>query len=242
MNAFAPGWFVPLSGEDADKSIWERSLKPPFDPWCERIIRSETSYFGIRSSAFNHMTDAQEVRDKAISLVMQMNGAFRLCDDALPLMVDSVIQIDASGKFHHAMFAEAGHIKLRGFAITATAEVRNADGSIPPPPPPQRSEVQRWAQLAESNEDVADMLIFASRGDSWFDIYKALELARSIAGSQRKLETLLGQSSKKYENLRRTANFYRHAREKQPPVMVTLTDAQPLLAFIVRAVLDPLAV
>ncbi len=85
------------------------------------------------------------------------------------------------------------------------------------------------------------MLAFAGRADNWFDIYKAVELAKKLAGDTNKLRTLLGSSAKECENMWRTANSHRHARDTQKPeVLTTLADAKPLLAFIVRSVLNSL--
>ena len=89
-----------------------------------------------------------------------------------------VARIDTSGNFHFTVFAE-GHARARSM-MTATAEVRDVHGNLIPPPPPAASQAQRWVQVAEQNNDVADMLIFAGRANNWFDIYKALELAHRL--------------------------------------------------------------
>ena len=83
-------------------------------------------------------------------------------------------------------------------------------------------------------------LMFAGRAEDWFDIYKALELAQSLAGgrSRRKLNTLLGEASDEFERMWRTANLHRHARSNDPPTIpMTLAEAMSLLPFAIRTLL-----
>jgi hypothetical protein len=235
----SPGWVVRLTGHEADFSCWERCLRPPFDPWCERIPRDGSCVWALRSRYFDHLQIADEVRDRAIPLIQQLNGALGVGVNAEPLTFDGVGHIDDQGGFNSFLFAEL-HDELQARdTFSASVEVRDANGNLIPPPPPEESATQRWMRAAEEDDDIADMLAFAGRADNWFDIYKTIELAQKLAGGQHKLIGLLGGSYRECERMRRTANFYRHARDSRPPkILTTLAEARPLLSLIVRTVLD----
>jgi hypothetical protein len=115
-----------------------------------------------------------------------------------------------------------------------------------PLPPPQPSSSQRWVKAAEGNDDVADMLVFAGRWDSWFDVYKALELAKRLAGVQKTrggnkdaLKKLIGTPAyNRFDHVWQTANTFRHARyTNAPAVPATPAEAREVLATVIRAVL-----
>ena len=230
------GWVARLSGHDFDCKYWEESLRPPFDPWCERL--SQDGRLVLRSRSFDDLQSADAVRKRAIPLIQRLNGAHGVAVGAEPLTFDGVGHIDDQGQVQLHIFAELNE-RLHGFMVTATAEVRDSEGNLIPPSPSQPSNAQRWIEAAEKNDQIADMLIFAGRTDNWFDIYKAVELAEKIAGGQHKLRQLLGASAREYERMRDTANCDRHARfGHPPPVLTTLAEAKPVLSHIVRTVLN----
>ncbi len=68
-----------LIGQDIDLSFWERSLKRPFDPWCERIPQGGSLVLALRSRSFDQAQSADEVRGHAILLIERLNGALELC-------------------------------------------------------------------------------------------------------------------------------------------------------------------
>jgi hypothetical protein len=231
----SPGWVARVTGHEFDFSDWERILRRPFDPWCERIPRDGGVIWALRSRSFDNLQSAGEVRESAIPLIERLNGALSVEASAEPLKFDGVGRIEEEGGFHLTVFAES-HSRARA-SVTATAEVRGANGNPVPPPPPAESSTQRWIKAAEENDDIADMLVFAGRADNWFDIYKALELAEKLAGGEHKLRMRLGNTSNKYKRMKSTANYYRHARYHRPDLLTTLVEARPLLSLIVRTVL-----
>ena len=120
-----------------------------------------------------------------------------------------------------------------------SAEVRDVDGNLVTPPPPEPSATQGWMQASESNDDIADLLVYAGRADNWFDTYKAVEIAERMVGGEHNLQKLVGPASTQLKNMRSTANFYRHARGYyKPPVLTTQDEARSLLASIVRTVIS----
>ena len=233
-----PGWIAQVQGHSFDLAHWEQSLKPPFDPVCERTPHGDSTVWGLRSKTFDQLQSAEEIRDEAIVLIAWLNGALSAQCGAEPLTLQGVARIDNWGNFHFFVFAEAD-ARARSM-MTATTEVRDAHGNLIPPPPPAPSQAQRWVQVAEHCNDVADMLIFAGRANNWFDIYKALELAQLLAGGRpgRKLNALLGGASDEFERMWRTANMHRHARSNDAPATpMALADAMSLLPSVIRTLL-----
>jgi len=235
------GWIAQVQGHGFDLAYWEQSLRPPFDPVCERIPHGDSTVWGLRSSAFDQLQSAEEVRAQAIMMIARLNGALRAQCGAEPLTLQGVARIDDSGNFHFSVFSEA-RARARSM-VTGTSAAHDADGNLVPPPLPEPSQAQKWIQVAEQNDGIGDMLIFAGRSEDWFDIYKALELAQSLAGGRpgRKLHALLGGDGDEFERMWRTANMHRHARCKDPPTIpMTLAEAMSLLPFVIRSLLTHL--
>lgn len=97
-----PGWLVLLSGQDADLVQWHESLKPPFDPACERIIRDGNVVWGLRSRGFANMDSAFAVASVALGLIERLNGALWVAAKTEPVGMHSVSELmtKAAGVSH----------------------------------------------------------------------------------------------------------------------------------------------
>lgn len=107
-----PGWIAQVQGDSFDLAYWEQSLKPPFDPVCERIPHGDSTVWGLRSKTFDQLQSAEEIRDEAIVLIAWLNGALSAQCGAEPLTLQGVARIDNCGNFHFFVFAEA-HARAR---------------------------------------------------------------------------------------------------------------------------------
>jgi hypothetical protein len=241
----SPGWIGKLSGHEFDLADWQLVLKAPFDPTCERISHTESVIWVLRSRSFDNLQTPDEVRLRALALIERLNGALQVECRGEPLVFDGVGRIDEAGQIQLFQFAEA-HIRGRS-RLSAVGQVLNPNGNIVPPPSPDPSQAQRWLEAAESDDEIADMLTFAGRSDNWFDIYKALELAKRLAGDENgpgnnkyAMKALLGtEAYKKFDHVWQTANTTRHARyANEPGVLATLNEAKAILSHVVKAVLD----
>ncbi len=229
------GWYVQLAGDAPDLADWARSLNAPFDP----IVFSEadgTTF--LTTTEFGDLDDASDVRDRALSIIAQLNGAMSVMHGASPVVLNSVVHADATGARRQYMIIEAAGIVLGRATVFATAVVSGPDGQAVPPQPPQASSAQDWLRLSAQNDLVADMLAFLSRANNWYDLYKTIECAEKLVGGEHSLPQYLGDTAKKLKDVRTTANFYRHARAYRPPHPVALTDALPIVRWVVRTVLD----
>ena len=191
----------------------------------------------LRSGCFGDLQGAEEVRQRAILLIQLLNGALGVEAATRPLNLDVVGRIDDQGEVQQLTSLGSGELKARSAELAASGDVRDMEGNLIQSTP-QPSNAQRWIALAKNNDKIEGMLVFAGRTDSWYDIYICIEFAEKLVGSEHQLYHLLGGSANEYKHLKCTANFYRHANAYKPPVPTTLTEAQPLLSYIVRTVLE----
>jgi hypothetical protein len=226
-----------LEGDEVDLEDWRLSLGEPFDPSAFKLSSGETV---LRSADFDGLTEAEEVRERALVLIGRLNGALKLWNDARPVRFAGVYQIDGQGKQHTYIFAEMAAFELGRCVMRATATVLGPDGQPIPPPPPRPSQPQSWNQLAQLNDDVSDLLDHFGRADNWYDIYKTIEFAEHLVGSEQRLWATLDADGKAGKRLKASANYYRHAKAYRPHNLLSLGEGKSILAVMIRKVLSAL--
>jgi hypothetical protein len=226
------GWGVELLGHPYDLADWEESLKAPFDPWVERHGDAVV----LRSSEFGSFSSADEVAERAVPLLENLNGAMQITRSTRPVRFEGIISFDPSGRLHRTIRAAVGGVEARGRAA-AMGVALGPDGEVISPPRPRPSEAQEWATLGESHDLLADALIYYSR-DEWFDIYKAVECLEDwVADGEGGLRNRNWISSTKLKELKQTANSLRHRRggkHKPSKDVLTKGEARQLLATLIR--------
>jgi hypothetical protein len=228
------GWGAVVRGDLIDLQIWADELEEPSEPWIE-THEDETV---LRSASFHKSKSAAEVGDRATICIDRLNGLLALTRDARPLRFDgAVIRIDAEGHLHRTLLVEPGQYSIRGARARFT--VRGADGMPVPPAPPQESEVQKWTKLADSDEWLEDALIYFGRATNWFDIYKALECVMKRFAGEHKFVALGWPDASKVDRLKRTANWFRHAKlaNKPHPDPMKLPEARLFVGQLLRRAL-----
>lgn len=230
------GWYALLDGEAVDLADWCDSLNAPFDPVAFKFADGRVV---LRSKDFEGLTGAEAIRARALVLISRINGALALWNGTRTVRFGGILRVDGDGRQHITVYAEMAAIEMGRCAMRATAVVLGPNGKPLPPPPPQPSQLQIWNEIADENDDVSDLLDQFGRADNWYDIYKTIEIAAYIAGGKHRLWKVLQAEVKACKALVQTANFYRHARGvDRPQEPVSLADAKPLLAWIVRTLLD----
>ena len=76
---------------------------------------------------------------------------------------------------------------------------------------------------------VADALEHFSRSHDWFDLYKTLEVLEDDLGRRDVIWQSGWATRAEVTDLVLTANYYRHARAKRPPNMLTIEQARELM-------------
>lgn len=240
------GWGTVVLGEAIDLEDWAHVLKKPFDPWVE-IHGGDTV---LRSTSFDELQSASEVRDRAMAYIDRLNGAMALSQNSRPVQLAGAIRFAPDGAMHKTVFLEPLLFENpRPVFGRPTMTTIGPDGQpIPPPQPPapQPSEVQRWARVADNEYWLNDALIYFGRATDWFDIYKTLEclIGKFGAGNEKNFLALNWADEDEIKRLKRTANWVaRHARRKfkRPPKPMELPQARRLVGQLLRRALEETA-
>lgn len=228
MNQTISQWGVHLTGHDFDLLDWEETLKAPFDPWVERL----QEMFVLRWSGFDGL-DTAEVRTRGEALIEQLNGAMAASKGSRPIRGQDVIEFTTDGTRHHHILV-ADHLELRTRFGAAVLKVVGPDGAVIPDAPPQPSDVQQWASIADTDDRLADALVYLGRRE-WFDLFKAIECIEDWAGGEGELIKLGWMDREK--RVKRTANSFRHRRRgthSPPSPPATHEEALQFVADLIR--------
>jgi len=224
------GWGIALDGGQFDLELWQETLKPPYDPW---VVTTERGLV-LRSATLDAATSSSEAYDLSEPLLDLLNGAFAVSHQAQTVKNHGIVEFMADGSERRHVFARGASLVMR-VRTRATAVVIGPDGKPKPPPPPEQSKPQQWLQIAATDEILADALTYYSRGDDWFDIFKALECLFLRFGGEKQFLDLGWASKSQIELLRRTANNERHARlkNKSIPNPMDRSEARQLLSTLI---------
>jgi hypothetical protein len=97
---------------------------------------------------------------------------------------------------------------------------------------PVASATQRRIEAARSQDLISDILIFTARADNWFDIFKAMETLEDLIGG----ESVARSKAPQWKNIKRTANYHRHARavHQLPKVPATIDEAREVIVALAQ--------
>ncbi len=183
-------WGVLLDGHNFDLLDWHEGLNSHFDPVVEKRTINAADRFVLFSSRFSNRTGAAKVHEHAEVIVDGINGAMAILKRADRVTIGGVADFDSDPPKIHG-FAR-GVVMTGRSRMVATGVVLRADGTPVPPPPPQPSAAQHWLSLSQRSDHVADLLTYAARADNWFDIYKMIEAAIDLAGTEKTLVKMCG--------------------------------------------------
>jgi hypothetical protein len=222
-------WGVHLTGHRFDLLDWEEALRLPFDPWVERV----QDMYVLRWSGLDGL-ELSEVNTRAEALIDQLNGAMAAARGSRPARGQDVVQFAPDGTRHHfVMLAETLEFRDRIYAATVTI---GSDGAVAPAAEPKPSEVQEWAIIADTDDRLADALVYLGRRE-WFDLYKAIECMEDWAGGEAALGSLGWFKLEELKRVKRTANSFRHrrgGRHSPPPNPATAEEAFGMIATLVK--------
>ncbi len=185
--------------------------------------------------AFEPLTEPSEGRDVAETIVALIRGAVELTGDPVPVAVGSVFRVWKEGRID-AYVSALFTARLRIIGHPAKIAARDGEGNLVEPPPTPTA-AQQWIAVALDNEDVADLLIFFGRADTWFDLYKTIEMAEKIEEGEHALTAIFP----RLKLAKTTANSHRHAcrylRGYVPPTLLSFSEAYEVVRDAVSAVL-----
>jgi hypothetical protein len=222
-------WGVEVIGPDKEKALWMKVLKPPFDPFLEKIEDPRGEFHVLISSEFDRLTEAVDVQQWASRLVPLINATMRNIHGFDAMTIGGIVDFAAEGNPKKIYFSSASIIGRS--RIFAEVKRRDADGNEIP----TQSNVQRWMQAAERSSEIASAIGYLSHEATWYDFYKACE---ALVGFPHP-----GISNKRRNALKRTADWHRHHRSSAsknppPPDPMELSEARSLLVRWLNAAVD----
>ena len=226
-------WSLALEGAQGDLEAWRIAFKeqPEARITVEQTSPGQSQYC-LRSSRFDALTDATEVREIGSQLVARMYGAMKLQGKTDP------VTPGGTAYAHHASGQRDTHILIAQAALrarTGPIEVVVSGQQRP------RSEAERTIELAEEDDNVADALEHFARSDDWFDLYKTLEVIEDDLcrreGSRNGRAVIARRgwaTSRELGDLGASIDFHRHHGRRQPDPLLTRDAAQDLLRHVLR--------
>lgn len=231
----ADRWGLLLKGHPFDLDDWRAFLQPPHDP-SVTINREETI---LRWSGFDGLEAPEDVQEAGASLLDQLNGAMAITCRARPIHSNGVVEFNADGTIHRSVIIAVGAAEARARAGAIGVAINGA-GDVGPKPRPQPSFVQKWIDLGEEHEELADALVYFGRSE-WFDIFKAIECLEDWVGGEDQLRRQNWVSKEQLKNVKRMANSVRHrqnGKHTPPEPPVTLKEAKQLVGTMIGKAFD----
>jgi hypothetical protein len=168
-------WYVQLIGDQLDLSTLAQSLaQGPV-----RISREGDDYYLVIADVGSEQ-EPRAVMARANEIVELINGAASLALDTIPTLRTGSIHLRREdGGRHHFLLAEAGVLRLRGFAPTIV--VSRSDGSVEVSRP--ADPVADWFALARDDETVANVLrLLGASSNGWVNLYRIFEIIAADVG------------------------------------------------------------
>ena len=221
-------WLVRLKGHPFDLAY----LSTTFDAPKRRIHEREGCHY-LQSSDFEVLTDAEDVRLHAQSLLQLMNGAARVqSGEYQPVAVDAVVRVDDDGTRQVSM-SLSGAVSMRS-QFSATV-IKGGTAT----PLQSSTDAQAFLAVAEQHAKVQEALcMFGALDPTWANLHKVFECIQFDVGGTMFAEgwTTKGEANR----FTQTANSAfaigdaaRHPRDEQkfrpPKQPMSLSEAQSFI-------------
>jgi hypothetical protein len=180
-----------------------------------------------------------EVRERALSMIKNLNGAMRACGSR-PVAFGGVVEVFTDGTYSETTFVEAA-LEFPRFTSEGTGTTGGSPGA------PQPSLVQKWFSLAATDKVVADMLDHVGTEPNFYDLYKTFEGIEALSsplGGLKSRSWAPGEAE--IERFTRTANYnHRHSlaktlQRKPPKKRMQLDEATVMIRRMVYSLMNDL--
>ncbi|NJD78871.1 MAG: hypothetical protein FIB08_17550 [Candidatus Methanoperedens sp.] len=226
-------WFVVITGEIFDLEELSKSLNSP--GLCITQYRNE---FILKSTDFNLLKDADDVRNKANEILSQINGAAKLAlGMRKPVTVASVGKINDDGTVY-GFVSIPSPINLR---TSVSASLTAPDGTIQESH--QGDPIPSWITVAQHDINVAKALrLFGKDINDWVNLYRIYEVIESDVGDKSSIINKGWATENAIRRFKHTANSpgaigdeARHGNQTPPPKdPMALSEAKSLVETILR--------
>jgi len=227
-------WFVQLKGDDFALGELSKSLTSP-----ELCIVQENEKFMLKSSDFNQLANADEVRTKAEETLCLVNGSARLALGARnPITVVHVFKIDDDGR--RTNFVSVPDTAHGRNSISKT--IKGSNGAVEEIH--QADFIPGWINIAQNDANVAKVLRLLSKStNDWVNLYRVYEVVRDDVGGIPNIVNNGLTTNRQIERFSRTANsvgavgdLARHGVETTdpPPNPMPFSEAESLINTIIH--------
>jgi hypothetical protein len=199
-------WIYELVGRPHDLLNWASCFAGgDFRVEVEHFNDRPPRYY-LHTSRFDGISDI-EIRGVAADIITWMNGVAKIWYGINePVIMGLPITVREDGSRVPVVEVE----RVERLQIETLTNL--GAGSIRPAPVPAGT----WVVLAAVNPQVADAAKYFAEPDSWHSFYKIYEAVCKAVGGQKALLGKKWLSESVLNDLRQTANFYRHAAERPP--------------------------
>lgn len=227
-------WLVRLQGDEHDlEALCERFDSPGWG------ITKENDGYYLKSSDFDSLIEADDVRSCATGLLASINGFAQIfLGQFEPVQQDGLVVLVNKDGTRQRYMAVSSEVKIRWrTSVSATS----ANGSPVTPQPP--TEAEAWHTLVSKDRDVEDALYFFQQGTTWGSLRKVYEIIKEDFGQPSKIEKYGWASKEEIERFKESANNPQisghdavHARSKRTPRYspMSLSEGRGFIHGVVR--------
>jgi hypothetical protein len=220
-----PEWIVRLVGAERDLRFLATTLRE-----ADCRVTKKDGEFHLRSSRFEALADAGEVKTAADEMIERANLAavirFERYGGVLP---GEVVGLEPDGSRHVTVFLKAGAL-LMAAPATAFGSVTVVGSQTKPEPldlTRDMSLLQRRPLLLKALKHVRDE-------PGWPGYWKAVEALGEQVGGLHRIPELGWASEDEVDRFRKTAHHHRHHRKPAPLNPMTETEGR---SFVLRLLL-----
>lgn len=227
-------WVVQLKGDNSDLQELSETLNS-----VELCITKENDGFSLKSSNFNQLNDANEVKEKAEELLLSIFGAARVAFRMQrPLVVNAVIKVNDDGTKLTTRFLSDTMYASSSISLTITRNNGTVEEIHQADPIPE------WINIAQNDENVAKVLRLMGKGSiDWVGLYRIYDVIEHDVGGIPNIVSNGWTSRNQIERFRHTANsvgaigdLARHGVETTdpPPNPMPFSEAESLINTIIH--------
>lgn len=203
-------WYVRILGNNFDLQELSKSLNSP-----ELCIFQEGQEFILKSTNFNQLKSAADVRKRTEEILSLLNGTAKLAlGTQQPLTLDAAIKINDTGSKETVRFlSDTVYVG----SSTSTSD-KTSDGNVQEIHPADPIPV--WIKTAQINKTVAIVFRLIGASDlNWIDLYKVYEIIKSDVGSKDKIADNGWATKGQIKLFTQTAQLHRHGKLEhyEPP-------------------------
>lgn len=208
------------------------------------VVERDDGYH-LASSAFDGLEEPVAVKERAETLLREVNGLGRLLDPSFEPVSLSGSFTTKDGRTSQVVSLGSARVRMRASAATVIVGGQ-------PPPPPLSPPGPKYVALAAADRDVADALRFLGSPDEpdWFLLWKVFEIIEHAAGDRKAMAAAGWATTADLKAFGASANLEtvsgddaRHARKakasgRTPSRTMDLREARRFVYGLVKAWLD----